>query len=177
MTPLPVLGRGIPHQLRAVSPMTQTGGDFQAESAELNDSSTVSSEPPDSDTSCRDGGTMRHLLTMELRPRLRPGLLRASLERTCQDRAMVTRFGRKGRERKPGRSTGKRQRADQCDRACEGGRKFMHYWQRKTQAVNPLRCRIAFSRRQNRDRHLSPLRVRQFTLVFGQRRCKRTLMD
>ena len=53
-TPLPVLGTGIPHQLRAVSPMTQAGRDSQAESAELNDSSTVSSEPPESDTSSRD---------------------------------------------------------------------------------------------------------------------------
>ena len=57
-TPLPVLGRGIPHQLRVVSPMspmTQTGGDFQADIVDLNDSSTVGSEPPDSDTSSRDG--------------------------------------------------------------------------------------------------------------------------
>ena len=53
-TPLPVLGRGIPHQLRAVSPMTQAGGDSQAESEGLNDSSTVSSETPKSDTSSRD---------------------------------------------------------------------------------------------------------------------------
>ena len=35
--------------------MTYTGGDFQAESVDLNDSSTVSSEPPDSDTTSRDG--------------------------------------------------------------------------------------------------------------------------
>ena len=35
--------------------MTQTGGDFQAESVELNDSSTVGSEPHDSDTSSRNG--------------------------------------------------------------------------------------------------------------------------
>ena len=35
--------------------MTQTGGDFQAESVELNDSSTVSSEPPDSDNLSREG--------------------------------------------------------------------------------------------------------------------------
>ena len=54
-TPLPVLGRGNSHQLRVVSPMTQTGGDFQAEGVCLNDSSTVSIEPPDSDTSSRDG--------------------------------------------------------------------------------------------------------------------------
>ena len=53
--PLPVLGRGIPHQIRAVSPMTETGGDSQAESVELNDSSTVSSEPPDGNNSSRDG--------------------------------------------------------------------------------------------------------------------------
>ena len=54
MTPLPVLGRGISHQLRAVPPMTQAGGDSQAESEELNDSSTVSSEMPESDTLSRD---------------------------------------------------------------------------------------------------------------------------
>ena len=54
-TPLPVLGRGTPHQLRVVSPMTQTGGDCQADSVDLNDSSAVSSEPPDSDTSCLNG--------------------------------------------------------------------------------------------------------------------------
>ena len=53
-TPLPVLGRRIPHQLRAVSPMTQAGGDSQAESEELNDSSTVRGEPPESDNSSRD---------------------------------------------------------------------------------------------------------------------------
>ena len=50
-TPLPVLGSGITQQLRVVAPMTQTGGDFQAESVELNDLSTVSSVPPDIDTS------------------------------------------------------------------------------------------------------------------------------
>ena len=53
-TPLLVLGRGIPH-LRAVSPMTQTAGDSQAKRVGLNDSSTVSSEPPDSVTSFQDG--------------------------------------------------------------------------------------------------------------------------
>ena len=53
-TSLPLLGREIPHQLRAVSPMTQASGDSQAESEELNDSSTVSSEPFESDTSSRD---------------------------------------------------------------------------------------------------------------------------
>ena len=54
-TPLPVLGRGTPHQLRVVSPMTQTGGDCQAESVDPSDSSTVSSEPPDIDTSSLNG--------------------------------------------------------------------------------------------------------------------------
>ena len=49
-TPLPVLGRGVPHQLCAVSPMTQAGGDSEAESEELSDSSTVSSEAPECDT-------------------------------------------------------------------------------------------------------------------------------
>ena len=34
-TPLPVLGSGITQQLRVVAPMTQTGGDFQAESVDL----------------------------------------------------------------------------------------------------------------------------------------------
>ena len=48
--PLPVLGRGIPHQLRAVSPMTravspipQAGDEFRAEDVEPNDASAVSS--------------------------------------------------------------------------------------------------------------------------------------
>ncbi|CAM9264707.1 unnamed protein product, partial [Laminaria digitata] len=53
--PLPVLGRGIPHQLRAVSPMTQADDDFQAGDAEPNDASTVNSESSDSDSSSRDG--------------------------------------------------------------------------------------------------------------------------
>ena len=64
---LPVLGRGIPRQLRAVSPITQAGDDLQAEGVELNDSSTISSESSDSDSSSRDGA-MRHPLTMEPRP-------------------------------------------------------------------------------------------------------------
>ena len=54
-TPMPVLGGGIPHQLHAVSLMTEAGGDLQAESAELTDSSTGSNEPPENDTSSRDG--------------------------------------------------------------------------------------------------------------------------
>ena len=60
-TPLPVWGRGIHHQLRAVSPMTQAvspipqaGGEFRAEDVEPNDTSADSSEPPESDTSSRD---------------------------------------------------------------------------------------------------------------------------
>ena len=52
---LPVLGRGIPRQLRAVSPITQAGDDLQAEGVELNDSSTISSESSDSDSSSRGG--------------------------------------------------------------------------------------------------------------------------
>ena len=61
-TPLPVLGRGIPHQLRAVSPMTQAvspipqaGDEFRAEYVEPNDTSAVSSELSDSDSSSQDG--------------------------------------------------------------------------------------------------------------------------
>ena len=54
-TPLPVLGRGISHQLRAVSPTTQASDDLQPEGVELNNSSKVSSESPDSDSSSRDG--------------------------------------------------------------------------------------------------------------------------
>lgn len=49
-------GSGIILQLRVVSPMKQAGGAYQAKSAELNGSSTVSREPPDSDTLSRDGG-------------------------------------------------------------------------------------------------------------------------
>ena len=52
-TPLPVLGKRIPRKLCAVSPMTQAGGDSLAEREELNDSSTVSSEPLEIDTSSR----------------------------------------------------------------------------------------------------------------------------
>ena len=54
-TPLPVLGRGMPRQHRVVSPMTQTGGECQAETVDLNGSSTGNSEPPDSDTSSLNG--------------------------------------------------------------------------------------------------------------------------
>ena len=49
------MGRGIPHQLRVVSPMKQAGDDLQAEGVELNDSSTISSESSDSDSLSRDG--------------------------------------------------------------------------------------------------------------------------
>ena len=42
----------------------------------------------------------------------------------------------------------------------------MYYWQRKTQALNPLGCRIVFSKRRNRNRRLTPRRVRQCTPVF-----------
>ena len=54
-TPLPVLGRGIPHQLRAVSPLTQASDELQAEGVELNGSSTSSIESSGSDSSYRDG--------------------------------------------------------------------------------------------------------------------------
>ena len=61
-TPLPVLGRGPPHRLRAVSPMTQAvsliqqaGDEFLAEDMEPNDTSAVSSELSDSDFSSQDG--------------------------------------------------------------------------------------------------------------------------
>ena len=54
-TPLTVSGRGIPHQLRAVSPKTQADDGFQAGDAGPNDVSTVSSESSDSDFSSRDG--------------------------------------------------------------------------------------------------------------------------
>ena len=61
MTPLPVLGRAITHQLRAVSPMTQAvslipqaGDEVRAEDVELNDISAVSSELSDSDSSSQD---------------------------------------------------------------------------------------------------------------------------
>ena len=52
-TPLPVLGRGIPHQLRVVSPMspmTQTGGDFQADIVDLNDSCLLYTSPSPRDS-------------------------------------------------------------------------------------------------------------------------------
>ena len=54
-TPLPVLGGGIPYQLRAVFPKAQADDDFQAGDSEPDDSSKVSSESPDSESSSRDG--------------------------------------------------------------------------------------------------------------------------
>ena len=54
-TSLPRLGRGIPHQLRVVPPMTQASGDFRAEDVEQNDTSTASSESSDSDFSLKAG--------------------------------------------------------------------------------------------------------------------------
>ena len=100
-TPLSALGREIPHQLRAVSPMTEAGDDLQAEGVRMNDASTISGESSDSDSSFRDGSDApytHHTLTIEPRPRLRDGLMRANWEGACQDRVMVKRFGRKVRE-------------------------------------------------------------------------------
>ena len=54
-TPLPVLGRGVPHQVRAMSPKAQADDDFQAGDTEPKDASTVSSDSSDSDSSSRDG--------------------------------------------------------------------------------------------------------------------------
>ena len=48
-TPQPRLGRGIPHQLRVVSPMAQACDDFRAEDVESDDRSMASSESSDSD--------------------------------------------------------------------------------------------------------------------------------
>ena len=53
-TPLSVLGRGIPHQLCAVSPMTQAGDDLEDEGVKLKGSSAISTESSDSDSSSRD---------------------------------------------------------------------------------------------------------------------------
>ena len=55
MTPLPELGRAIPHQPRAVSPMTRASDDFLAEDVESNDTCTASSESSDNDSSSQDG--------------------------------------------------------------------------------------------------------------------------
>ena len=52
---LPGLGRGIPNQLRAVSPMTQASDDLRVQDVESNDTSTASSKSSDSDSSFRDG--------------------------------------------------------------------------------------------------------------------------
>ena len=48
-------GGKIPHQFRAVSPMTRSSGGFRARRVELNASLTISIEPPDNDTSSRNG--------------------------------------------------------------------------------------------------------------------------
>ena len=123
-------GRGIPYQLRVMSPLTQASDEFRAEDVQSNDTSAASSESSDSgsssragsdastsnsgalsDTSTSDGEALSDSpVTVELRPRRWSGLRYANLERTCQDWAMVKRFGRDVRGRRPGRSTGKRRR-------------------------------------------------------------------
>ena len=54
-TPLPRLGRGIPHQLRVVSSMTQSSEDCPSQDVESNATSTASSESSDSDSSSQAG--------------------------------------------------------------------------------------------------------------------------
>ena len=54
-TPSPGLGRGIPHQLRVVPPMTQASDDFRAEDVEPNGTSSASSETSDRNSSCQAG--------------------------------------------------------------------------------------------------------------------------
>ena len=51
-TPLPRFGRGIPHQLRVLSPMTHASDHFRPEDV---DTSTASSESSDSDSSSQGG--------------------------------------------------------------------------------------------------------------------------
>ena len=62
-------------------------------------------------------GAMRHPLTMEPRPRLWPGLLRANFDPTCQNRVtVVKKIGWGKREHRPGRLIRKRLGVDQYDR-------------------------------------------------------------
>ena len=157
-TPLPVWGRGIPHQLRAVSLMTQAGGDLQAESEELNNSSTVSSEPPESDTSSRDDDDASssddgaptpaairtaarqlgaHMSGMGDGEEIREGSARA------QTRAL-------NREAKTGMIS--------TIMPCEGGGIFHALLAAQDPGGELLGCRIA-SRRWNRNRRLTPRHV------------------
>ena len=98
-TPLPVLGRRIRHQLRAVSPMTQAGDDLRAEGVELNDLSAISSDSSDSDTSSRDGSDASS--SDDGAPTSTAARTAARQERTCQDRVMVKTFSRREQERRP----------------------------------------------------------------------------
>ena len=100
-TPLPVLGRKIPHEFRAVSPMTQAGNDLQAEGVELNDSSTISSESSNSGFSSRDGSNASSSEDGAPTPtaaRIAARQLGAHMSRTGDGED-----GRGERERRPGR--------------------------------------------------------------------------
>ena len=93
---------------QAVSPIPQAGDEVRAEDVEPNDTSAVSSELSDSVSSSQNESDAS--ASGDEAPT--PTAVRTAarqLERTCQDWAMVKRFGRDVRERKPGRSIGKRQ--------------------------------------------------------------------
>ena len=161
-TPLPVLGRGIPHQLRAVSPMTQAGGDSQAEREELNDSSTVSNEPPESDTSSRDdddASSFDHRAPTPTAIRTAARQLGAHMSGPGDGEEI-----REGSTRAQTRALNREAATGLIGMI--GPSYSMRYWRRKTQAVNLLGCRIASSRRRNRNRRLTPRRVLQSTLAF-----------
>ena len=66
-TPPPVLGRGIPHQLRAVSPKAPADDDFQAEMRSRTMHQRSAANRPTA-TLHLGMGAMRHPLTMEPRP-------------------------------------------------------------------------------------------------------------
>ena len=144
----------------------------------MNDSSTVSSQPPDSDTSSRDGNDASSS---------DDGAPTPTAARTAARQIGAHMSGPgDGDEIRQGRA---RTQTMALNREAAAGRNstigpceedpISHalYWQRKPQAVNPHSYWIAFSNRWHRNRRLTPRRVRQFTPVFGQRQCKLSLMD
>ena len=89
--------------------MTQTGGDCQAESVDPNDSSTVSSEPPDIDTLSLNGNDVSS--SDDDAPTSTAAWTAArQLGSHMLGPGNLTRFGREEQERRPRHSNGKRQR-------------------------------------------------------------------
>ena len=151
-TQLPVSGRGISHQLRAVSPMTQAGGDLQSEGLGLNDSSIIISESSDSDSSSRHGSDASPSDDEAPTPtsaRTAPRQLGVHMSGPSDGENI-----REGRTRAQIRALNQKEAAgliSMIDLLIEAAN-CLRCWRRKRQALNRLSCRSALSRSRNRNR-------------------------